>query len=486
MKNKRRNFLKKSAAVGAGFFIVPRNVLGGNGFISPSDQLNIAAIGAGGKGNDITDSWASGERVIALCDVHPDGEHGVTDSRKTYPKANFYVDYREMLDKEKDLDAVTISTPDHTHAVIAINAMNRGLHVYVQKPLTHNIEEARVLTQIAAKNKVVTQMGNQGGSSSGVVKIQEWVDKKMIGKINKIYAWTNRPVWPQGFDMKDNNEVKPPNLNWDLWLGPAASSKYTSQLHPFNWRGWWDYGTGALGDMACHILDAPYKTLGLHYPTDVECSVGQVFEQAWSQNFVPKGCPASSIVTINFNKTEKNDSKIQLVWMDGGLRPSHPEAIPADDFLGEVNSTNGVLMIGEKGVISCGVYGLEPKLYRKGKETIVFKTPDRSNLDYNHHMEWINGIKAGYGSDEYKKITAPFEYAGPFTETVLMGNLAIRSYMSMGNKKPEYFDNKYHTSEYSKFVGRKKLLWDGENMKITNFDEANEFVGRFRRPGWEL
>ena len=486
MKNKRRNFLKKSAAVGAGFFIVPRNVLGGNGFISPSDQLNIAAIGAGGKGNDITDSWASGERVIALCDVHPDGEHGVTDSRKTYPKANFYVDFREMLDKEKDLDAVTISTPDHTHAVIAINAMNRGLHVYVQKPLTHNIEEARVLTQIAAKNKVVTQMGNQGGSSSGVVKIQEWVDKKMIGKINKIYAWTNRPVWPQGFDMKYNNEVKPPNLNWDLWLGPAASSKYTSQLHPFNWRGWWDYGTGALGDMACHILDAPYKTLGLHYPTDVECSVGQVFEQAWSQNFVPKGCPASSIVTINFNKTEKNDSKIQLVWMDGGLRPSHPEAIPADDFLGEVNSTNGVLMVGEKGVISCGVYGLEPKLYRKGKETIVFKTPDRSNLDHNHHMEWINGIKAGYGSDEYKKITAPFEYAGPFTETVLMGNLAIRSYMSMGNKKPEYFDNKYHTSEYSKFVGRKKLLWDGENMKITNFDEANEFVGRFRRPGWEL
>ena len=286
--------------------------------------------------------------------------------------------------------------------------------------------------------------------------------------------------------MKDNNEVKPPNLNWDLWLGPAASSKYTSQLHPFNWRGWWDYGTGALGDMACHILDAPYKTLGLHYPTDVECSVGQVFEQAWSQNFVPKGCPASSIVTINFNKTEKNDSKIQLVWMDGGLRPSHPEAIPADDFLGEVNSTNGVLMIGEKGVISCGVYGLEPKLYRKGKETIVFKTPDRSNLDYNHHMEWINGIKAGYGSDEYKKITAPFEYAGPFTETVLMGNLAIRSYMSMGKDKPEYAPNRYHTSEYNKFVGRKKLLWDGENMKITNFDEANQFVGRIRRPGWEL
>ena len=152
--------------------------------------------------------------------------------------------------------------------------------------------------------------------------------------------------------------------------------------------------------------------------------------------------------------------------MDGGLRPSHPEAIPADDFLGEVNSTNGVLMVGEKGVISCGVYGLEPKLYRKGKETIIFKTPDRDDLDHIQNMEWINGIKAGYGSDEYKKITAPFEYAGPFTETVLMGNLAIRSYMSMGNKKPEYYDNKYHTSEYSKFVGRKKLLWDGDNLSL--------------------
>jgi predicted dehydrogenase len=487
MKNKRRSFLKKSAIAGTGFFIVPRNVLGGNGYISPSDQLNIAAIGAGGKGNDITHDWASAERVIALCDVHPDGSHGVTDSRKTYPNANFYVDFREMLDNEKDLDAVTISTPDHTHAVIASNAMNRGLHVYVQKPLTHNIEEARALTKIAAKNKVVTQMGNQGGSSTGVVKIQEWVDKKLIGKIHKIYAWTNRPVWPQGFDMESNEEEKPANLNWDLWLGPAASTKYTSQLHPFNWRGWWDYGTGALGDMGCHILDAPYKTLGLHYPTDVECSVGQVFQQAWSQNYVPKGCPASSIVTLNFDKTTKNDSKIELIWMDGGLRPSHPEFIPADDFLGEENSTNGVLMIGETGVISCGVYGLGPKLYRKGQETIEFSTDDYwKSLDHTHHMEWINGIKAGYGSDEYKKITAPFEYAGPFTETVLMGNLAIRSYMSMGKDKPKFSPNRYHTSEYSKFVGRKKLLWDGENMKITNFDEANKFVGRSRRSGWNI
>ena len=225
--------------MGTGLFIVPRNVLGGPGIISPSDQLNIAAIGSGGKGGDIRAEWASGERVIALCDVHPDGNHGVTDSRKKFPNANFYVDFRDMLDNEKDLDAVTISTPDHTHGFIASNAMNRGLHVYVQKPLTHNIEEARKLTQIAAKNKVVTQMGNQGGSSTGVVKIQDWVDKKLIGNIKKIYAWTDRPIWPQGFEMNNTEEVKPESLNWDLWLGPASNTKYTSQLHPFSWRGWW-------------------------------------------------------------------------------------------------------------------------------------------------------------------------------------------------------------------------------------------------------
>ena len=489
-KKSRRNFLKKSSVFGAGVFIVPRNVLGGIGFTAPSDQLNIAAIGAGGKGSDIQDSWVSNERVIALCDVHLDGKHGVIQSIQKYPNARLYEDFREMLDKEKDLDAVTISTPDHTHGVIANNAMNRGLHVYVQKPLTHNIEEARQLTLTAKKNKVVTQMGNQGGSSVGVQKIQEWVDNKMIGKINKIYAWTNRPVWPQGFQMPNNDSDKPKNLNWNLWLGPASYTNYSSNLHPFNWRGWWDYGTGALGDMGCHILDAPYKTLGLHYPTDVECSVGAVFQKPWSYNYVPKGCPSSSIVTLHFDKSKKNDSRIELVWMDGGLKPSHPDLIPAEDYLGEKNSTNGILMIGEKGVIACGVYGLNAKLYRKGKETIHLNTDliynKRNNLDTIHHKQCIDACKEGYGSDSFHKLTASFDYAGPFTETVLMGNLAIRSYMDIGSQKLKYSDNYVHINEYDVFKGRKKLLWDGDNMKITNFDTANRFVGRERRPGWEL
>jgi len=472
-KNSRRKFIKKSALIGSGFFIVPRNVLGGNGYVSPSDQMLIASIGSGGKGGDIRNKWASKERVVALCDVHPDGSHGVIKSRKKYPNANFYLDFRELLDKEKDLDAVTISTPDHTHGIIGNNAMNRGLHVYIQKPLTHNIEEARILTKTAKKNKVVTQMGNQGGSSLGVNKIKEWVNNKSIGKISKVYSWTNRPVWPQGFEMPKPTTSKPENLNWDLWLGPAQYRGYRPEFHPFNWRGWWDYGTGALGDMGCHVLDAPYKALELGYPKDVECSVANIYEKIWTANYYPEGPPAASIITLHFDKTSKTGSNVELIWMDGGIIPPRPEIIPADDYLGEEGNTNGVIMIGDKGVISCGVYGLNPKLYRKGKETLHFKTDSiqKEGLDHIHHEEWINACKGGYGSDEYKKLTSPIEYSGPFTETVLMGNLALRSYMlKKGNK----------------FIGRKKLLWDGENTRITNFEPANQFVGRIRRNGWEL
>ena len=474
-KKSRRNFIKKSSLIGSGIFIVPRNVLGGVGFVAPSDQLNIAAIGAGGKGSDIRESWASKERVVALCDVHPLGKHGVIQSRKKYPNAKFYVDFNELLDKEKDLDAVTISTPDHTHGVIGNRAMNKGLHVYIQKPLTHNIEEARQLTITAKKNKVITQMGNQGGSCIGVERVKEWIDTKKIGDINKVYAWTDRPVWPQGFKMPEPSASKPEDLEWDLWLGPAKEMAYRPEFHPFNWRGWWDYGTGALGDMGCHILDLPVKALNLGYPKDVECSVAKIYEKMWSPNYYPEGPPSASLVTLHFEKNNKTNSDLELVWMDGGIIPPRPEVIPAEDYLGEKGNTNGVLIIGKEGVISSGVYGLNPKLYRKGKKTLHLNTDKIYNknngLDHIHHKEWIDAIKGGYGSKEYKKLTAPIEYSGPFTETVLIGNLALRSYM---------------IKDGTDFIGRKKLLWDGENTRITNFDLANKFVGRVRRLGWDL
>ena len=476
-KNSRRKFIKKTSIVSSGLFIIPRSVLGGNGFTPPSDQLLIASIGSGGKGGDIRNKWAENERVVALCDVHPNGNHGVIKSIKKYPSANFYVDFRELLDKEKHLDAVTISTPDHTHAVIANKAMNRGLHVYVQKPLTHNIEEARILTNTARKMKVVTQMGNQGGSSKGVDKIKEWVDKKLIGNINKVYSWTNRPVWPQGFKMPNPSSDKPKNLNWDLWLGPAPYREYRPEFHPFNWRGWWDYGTGALGDMGCHLMDVPFKALNLKYPTSVECSIGKIHTKMWSADYSPDGCPPSAAIAFNFDATSKNSSNIKFTWMDGGIKPFHPELLPPDVTIEE----GGVMIIGEKGVITCGDYGYNPRLYLKGGELIKGEKIKINEPSFGHHRKWVDACKAGFNSKEHNNLTSSFDFSGPLTETVLMGNIAIRSYMVEGKSL-----RKEYGYDVPNYIGRKKLLWDGEAMKITNFDEANQFVSRNYRKGWEL
>ena len=477
----RRSFLKKSA-IASSIFIVPRHVLGGIGYISPSDQLNIAAIGAGGKGtSDIMNASVKGrERVVALCDVDFSGS--AKRSVKNFPKAKLYHDYREMLENEKDLDAVTISTPDHVHGPAAAFAMKRGKHVYVQKPMTHNIREARLLTEMARKNKIVTQMGNQGGSNPLLGMVQNWVDSGVLGKISKVQVWTNRPVWPQGYAMPaaDPN-LKPKDLYWNLWLGPAEQRPFTPNLHPFNWRGWWDYGTGALGDVGCHLIDIPFRTLGLKYPTDAECSVGSVYTQMWNADYNPEGCPPSSFITLHFGATEKSQSPIEMTWSDGGIRPSHPDIIPADNDIGGPGSRNGVLIIGEKGIISTNINDsspITPKLYlNDGSSDFGPVTEDEDEPEYGHHRKWVDACKAGFNSTEHKGLTSSFDYAGPMTETVLMGNLAIRSYML----------RRENSEGKMEFFGRKKLLWDGENMRITNLEEANQFVGRTSyRNGFEL
>ena len=477
MKQNRRNFLKKGA-IASSIFIVPRNVLGGAGFISPSDQLNLASIGCGGKGrSDILNATVNGrERVIALCDVDKNGNHGVTRSRKKFSDAKFYFNFKKLLDKEKDLDAITISTPDHTHAIIAMEAMKRGIHVYVQKPLTHNIKEARLLTETARKYKIVTQMGNQGCSNPAQVKVREWFDSGMIGNVSEVRVWTNRPVWPQGILWpKPDASAKPKDFDWDQWIGPAPLTEFNPNMHPFNWRGWWVYGTGALGDMGCHIIDIPFKTLGLNYPTAVECSVGTVFTRKWQPEYIPEGCPPSSSVTIDFNPTKKNNSKLKMIWTDGGIRPAHPDLIPADEDLGETGGGNGVIMIGEKGIITTGVYGMNPKLYRKGEKTLSFNQPLDSEPEWGHQRKWIDAIKEGFGSKKHLELTSSFDYSGPLTETVLMGNIAIRSYLL---RRGEGRNMEYYA--------RKKLLWNGENMEITNVKEANQFVTRKVREGWEI
>lgn len=480
-KKSRRNFIKKSSVIGAGIFIVPRNVLGGQGYTSPSDQLNLAAIGSGGKGaSDIMNASVNGrERVVALCDVDFSGS--AKRSIENFPKAKLFSDYRKMLEEVKEIDAVTISTPDHVHAPAAVFAMNRKKHVYVQKPITHNIREARVLTELARKQKVVTQMGNQGGSNPLLNMVQKWVDSGKVGKISEVKVWTNRPVWPQGIKMPDPDvSLKPKALNWDLWLGPASEKPYTPNLHPFNWRGWWDYGTGALGDVGCHLIDIPFRTLGLKYPKDAECSVGSVYTRMWSADYHPEGCPPSSLITINFDATKKNNTPMTMTWMDGGIRPPHPDIIPANADIGGPGSLNGVLMIGDKGIISTNINDsspLTPKLYLYNGETEFGpKTEKMDEPEYGHQRKWVDACKAGFNSKEHTELTSSFDYAGPMTETVLMGNLAIRSYML----------RKENSKGNLEFFARKKLLWDGEGMKITNLDEANQFVSRNYREGWTV
>ena len=476
----RRSFIKKGA-IASSIFIVPRHVLGGPGFLAPSDRLNLAAIGAGGKGSsDIKNASVDGrEKVRALCDVDFSGS--AKRSVENFPKAKLYNDYRRMLDKEKSLDAVTISTPDHIHGPAAAYAMERGIHVYVQKPMTHNIREARLLTQMAREKKIVSQMGNQGGSNPLLGMVQKWIDNDAIGAVSKVQVWTNRPVWPQGGAMPAADaSLKPKDLYWDLWLGPAEAKPFTPNLHPFNWRGWWDYGTGALGDVGCHLIDIPFRTLGLKYPTDAECSVGSVYSQMWNADYHPEGCPASSFITLHFDATEKTKTPIEMTWSDGGIRPSHPDIIPANSDIGGPGSYNGVLIIGEKGIISTNINDsspLTPKLYLNdgttdfGPEVEVMEEPE-----YGHQRKWIDACKAGFGSEEHMALTSSFDYAGPMTETVLMGNLAIRSYMLRRENEQGKME----------FFARKKLLWDGENTRITSLEEANQFVGRTYREGWKV
>lgn len=478
-KNTRREFLKTGAVAAAGFYIVPRNVLG-KGYVAPSDQLVLAAIGAGGKGrSDILNASVGGrEYVAALCDVDFSGS--ARSSIKAFPDAKLYSDYRVMLEEMDEVDAVTISTPDHLHGPAAAFAMARGKHVYVQKPMTHNIREARLLTEMARKQRVVTQMGNQGASNPMLKVIQNWIDTDVIGKVSKVQIWTNRPVWPQGNAMPKPDPGKmPKDLNWDLWLGPAPDSPYIPGMHPFGWRGWWDYGTGALGDVGCHLIDIPFRTLGLKYPTAAESSVGSVFTRKWNPDYHPEGCPASSYITLNFGPTKKNPVNLEMSWMDGGIKPPHPAIIPADEQMGAPDGANGVLMIGEKGIISTNINDSSPinlKLFLNDGTIKRLGSGENTEPEYGHQRAWVDACKAGFNSKEHRGLTSSFDYAGPMTETVLMGNLAIRSYMLRKEKENGGWD----------YYGRKKLLWDGNNMRITNLEEANQFVTRTYRKGWEM
>jgi predicted dehydrogenase len=467
MKEKfsRRKFIKNASLVSAGFFIVPRHVLG-RGFTAPSDKLNIAGIGAGGKGESDLFEFSKSPKVniVALADVD---DRQCKKSRDRFSKANYYKDFREMLEKEKNnIDACSISTPDHTHAVATLAAMQLGKHVYTQKPLTHDIYEARILTEAAKKYKVVTQMGNQGGSGDGVRGAKEIYDAGLVGDVHTAYAWTNRPVWPQGVPTPTGKFDVPSELNWDLWLGTAKSIDYNPEYLPFNWRGWWAFGTGALGDMACHIMDPIYRILPILYPDSVECSVATVYKKMWDDTQNPDACPPSSIIHLNYPRTD-GKGNIKVSWYDGGLLPMRPDELLPEEAFG--NWDGGVLLEGTKGKLLLDCYGANPRLLpTKLMKEVTLPKETIARVPEGHYIQWVNACIAGYGKGT---TSSPFEYAGPFVESILMGNLAIRSYLMKANNK---------------YPGRKKLLWDGNNMKITNFDEANQFVKREYRSGWNL
>ena len=431
----RRDFISGAALSVAAFTIVPRHVLGGPGYTPPSEKLNIACIGAGGMG--ASDIWnIRTENIVAMCDVD---EVRAAKTFEQYPNVKKYRDFRKMLQKEdKNIDAVTISTPDNVHAVMAMTAIKMGKHVYCQKPLTHDIFEARKLTEAARKHKVVTQMGIQIHARSSLKILVEIIKSGMIGKVREVHLWTHCS-YGGGVGRPSETPPVPPTLDWNLWLGPAPQRPYNPAYLPSKWRCWWDFGTGALGDMGCHIFDPAVWALELDYPTSVETRTTQFNSETY---------PAASVVRYEF-PARRDMPPVTLTWYDGGLKPFRPQELEENRDL----PTQGGLYVGEKGTIIAPHMGgprLIPESKMKG-----FKPPEPFlPRGVNHYQEWIRACKGG------PKPLANFDYAGPLTEMVLLGNVAMR-------------------------IGR-KLIWDGPNMKVTNVPEANEYLQRQYRQGWTL
>ena len=452
----RRDFIQRASCAAAAFTILPRHVLGGGDQPPPSAKLNIAAVGVGGMGHNNLKRCAGGNNIVALCDV----DHQLASKAfKEFPGAKTYKDFRVMFDQQKDIDAVIVATPDHTHAPIALAAMERGKHVYVQKPLAHSVKEVRLMTEAARKYKVVTQMGNQGHSGEGCRLTREWILDGAIGNVHEVHCWTNRPVWPQGIEIERPTETPavPANLDWDLWIGPAAMRPYHPTYHPQAWRAWWDFGTGSLGDLGCHIMDAPFWVLDLKYPTSVEGNISTYWGGFWKKT-QPKNeqYPRSTIVRYKF-PARGALPPVKLTWWDGGLLPPRPEELAPGQQMGD--DDGGVLFIGDKGQLICGCYGKNPRLlpddamraYKKPAKSLA-RVPEGEN---GHEQDWLRACKGGAPA------CSNFDYSGPLSEMVLMGNLAVRF--------PE-----------------RKILWAGEQMAVTNDPEANAFLTPNYRAGWKL
>jgi predicted dehydrogenase len=443
----RRQFLARSA-IGSAFLIVPGHVLGGEGQDSPNNKLNLAGIGFGGQG-----AWdleqVESENIVALCDVDWNYARKIFEK---YPKAKRYKDYRKMLETEKSIDAVVIATPDHNHAHISVAAMKAGKHVYCEKPLTRTVREARVVAQTARETKVATQMGNQGMAFEGNRQINEWLWDGAIGPVREVHVWSDRPThrgkvplwWAQGIERPTDTPPVPEGLDWDLWLGPAPSRPYNPAYAPFRWRGWWDFGSGGIGDMGIHNLAPVFSALKLGAPTCVQASSTAVFKET-----VPLAC------TVHYQFPARGEMPpVKLHWYDGGLLPERPAELPENQPL---DPEDGIIFVGEKGkMLVTGWGGEHPRLLPESLDKDYQRPPKTLPRSVGHHKEWLDACK---GNSAVPR--SNFGFAGPLTEAVLLGSVCVRN-------------------------GGDQLDWDSENLKITNDPDANQFLHYEYRKGWSL
>jgi len=433
----RRTFLEQTTWTGAGLWVIGSRVRGDQ--TSPNEKLNVGIVGVAGRGGANLKAVAgAGENIVALCDID---ENSLGTAAAAYPAAKTYHDFRTMLE-QKGIDAVVVSTPDHTHAVAAALALRLGKHVYCEKPLTHSIHEARTLARLAAEAKVATQMGNAGHSSESTRRIVELVRAGAIGPVREVHSWTNRPIWPQGVDRPSETPPVPAHVHWDLWLGPAPERPYHAAYHPFKWRGWWDFGTGALGDMGCHIFDPPYWALDLRYPTSVSAESPPVSPH-------PETAPAWSIVRYEF-PARGDQPPVVLTWYDGGKLP------PAELFDGEVPAKNssGSVLVGTKGRLLVN-HGRGGNKLLPERDFAGFQAPEPTiPRSPGHHEEWIAACKTGAPTG------TNFDYAAALTETVLLGNVALHSTRS--------------------------IAWDAPNLRPRDGALDDLYIRRDYRPGWSL
>ena len=492
-KPSRREFVDRGSKLAAAAMVVPSTVLGGTGRRAPSERLNIGIVGVGGQGTENALELGS-EHVVAICDVdfgvvHRRVQERLTDYdgnpwekgrrwREQFLQARQYTDFREMLENEPELDAVVVATPDHLHAPIAKAAMQAGKHVYVEKPLTYTVDEARKLARIADETGVVTQMGNQGHSRDSARLINEWVQAGVVGAVTEVHVWTNRPIWPQGVlrpapweeglnpgwyqqwhqgailslaaDVMDAGYGLPEGMDWDLYLGPTTRDvPYHPVYHPFNWRGWADFGVSALGDMGAHLIDHPVWALGLTYPASVEATS------------TPWGGPAEAPVSFplamraHFEFPARGSAPpVDLHWYDGGLMPPRPAGLPAHV---ELEREGGVMFVGSRGVLVHETYGRNPQLFPEHLAAEATDVPARyPRIAESHQMNWVKACKEG------GEASCPFDYASRLTEIMLLGIVALRTGQG------------------------RKIVYDADAMRVTNDDDANRHLAREYRDGWAV